>query len=200
MEFESLARALAEGEFDGHPLLIRFRSFPQDFERTAFPERINVCWAMSDPDKQGLATPEEAMQLEAFEDRLVEAVESDQHSVLSVVLTCEGKREFVFHTADVAGFLQRLTDMPQEDLRYPIELHHSEDAEWEYDASIIPSERPCVGSRHDPCPRTARSGNSRSRIAFLIAAVHPRNIRRRKLRNRSAIDHSARLNNSCVPG
>lgn len=140
MEFEALTWTLAEGEFEGHPLLIRFRSFPQNFERVAFPERLNVFWSMSDPDKQRLATPEEAMRLEAFEDRLVEAVECDRHSVLSVVLTCDGKREFVFHTADAAGFLQRLTDMPQENLRYPIELHHSEDAGWEYDASIIPSE------------------------------------------------------------
>ena len=59
--------------------------------------------------------------------------------MLSVVLTCDGKREWVFHTADVPGFRTRLTDMPQEDERYPIELDRNDDPEWSYDASVVPS-------------------------------------------------------------
>ena len=43
----------------------------------------------------------------AFEDRLVDAVEHDQHSILVGALTCNDQKEFIFHTADVTGFLER---------------------------------------------------------------------------------------------
>jgi hypothetical protein len=67
-----------------------------------------------------------------FEDRLVAATESDAQSVLSLVVTGKNQREYVFHTKSTEEFLQRLTEMPQETEPYPIEIHHTADAEWEY--------------------------------------------------------------------
>ena len=88
----------------GRPLLIRFRQFPATFAKENYPQRINVTWTMADAASTGLPTDAEQAQLVAFEDRLVAAVEHAAHSALSVVLTCDGKREWVFHTADVTGF------------------------------------------------------------------------------------------------
>lgn len=132
---------LAQGEFEGHPLLIRYREFVPGHRRAAFPERLNIFWTMTEPDRHGLTTTAEFDRLSTFENRLVEAVERDGLAVLSVVLTCNGKREFVFHTADVAGFSQRLHDMPQEHDRYPIEIVHARDAMWAYDDSVVPGTR-----------------------------------------------------------
>lgn len=129
----------AEGEFEGRPLLVRFRQFPTTFNKASYPSRLNIFWKMREPEEWGLPTQFEMERLEAFENRLVEAVESDNHSILSVVLTCNGQREFVFHTSNPEGFLQRLTAMPQEQERYPIEIYHAEDPEWEYDATVTSS-------------------------------------------------------------
>lgn len=138
MDLESLPWAVAEGEHEGAPLLIRFRQFPREFEQGLLPSRLNVFWLMGDSEPWGFPTLLESGRLDAFEERLVAAVEHDGHSVLSVVLTCKGQREFVFHTADVPGFLERLSAMPQEAERYPIELYSTDDSAWEYDASVTP--------------------------------------------------------------
>jgi hypothetical protein len=138
VDFESIPWGLAEGKYQGNWLLIRFREFSSDFAKCDYPTRLNIFWTMSEPDENGLASDSEAATLETFESRLVDAVESDRHSILSVVLTCSGKREFVFHTPDDSEFMARLTNMTQELARYPVEIHSHPDRTWAYDDSVIP--------------------------------------------------------------
>ena len=138
MTFDSLKWAVAEKEYYHHVLLIRFREFPPSFSKTKYPERLNIFWKMTEPDQNGLPTDKEFERLEAFENRLVNAVEHDEHSILVVVLTCNGEKEFVFHTHDVPGFMSRLTNMPQEVERYPITIQRNYDLDWTYFESVIP--------------------------------------------------------------
>ena len=91
---------------------------------------------MKESDENVLPTNEEFERLERFEDRLIEAVEHDQHSILVLVLTTNGEREYGFQTADPDGFKQRLTDMEQEQERYPIEIHLYDDPDWDYYESV----------------------------------------------------------------
>ena len=138
MNFDSIGWSIAKGEYNEKPQLIRFRNFPVDFANLGYPNRLNIIWVMSQAEEWGLPSSQEMGELEIFENRLVDVVESDKHSVLSVVLTGDGKREFVFHTADVEGFLRRLSAMPQEESRYPIEIHRDEDPSWKYVDSVVP--------------------------------------------------------------
>lgn len=144
-KLDSVKWALAEGVHEGRPLFTRFRQFLSSFPRSAYPQRINIIWIMTEPASTGLPTNQEHARLVTFEDRLVAAVEHDAHSVLSVALTCDGKREWVYHTADVPGFMGRLTDMPQEKDRYPIELTRSEDPDWGYDDAVVPQTASTTG-------------------------------------------------------
>ncbi|HSE33219.1 MAG TPA: DUF695 domain-containing protein [Pyrinomonadaceae bacterium] len=137
MGFDSTTWAVAESEYEGHALFIKFREFPQSFMKWRYPQRLNIFWKMSDPDENELPTNEEFQRLAAFEDRLVDAVEGDEHSILLAALTCNGESEFLFHTSDVAGFLERLTNMPQEPERYPITIQHYLDPNWAYFDSVI---------------------------------------------------------------
>jgi hypothetical protein len=138
MVFESITWALWDGEYDSQPLLIRFREFPQNFPRAKYPERVNIFWSMSETDQNGLPADEEFTRLKTFEDRLVDAVEHDEHSILAGVLTCNGEREYIFQTADVPGFLERLTNMPQEEERYPITIQKNHDPDWAYFEDVVP--------------------------------------------------------------
>lgn len=131
----------AEGEYDGHPCLIRFRRIPKDFPRAKYPHHINITWRMSETHESGLPTEQEFDQTATFENRLVEAVEPDEHSILVAVLTCNGEKEFVFQTADPPGFMERLTNMPQENERYPISLERYDDPDWVYFDRVIPKPR-----------------------------------------------------------
>lgn len=93
---------------------------------------------MSETDENGLPTEEEFSRLATFEDRLVNAVEHDEHSILVGAVTCNGEKEFMFHTANVPGFLERLTNMPQEEERYPITIQKYDDPDWSYFKALIP--------------------------------------------------------------
>jgi len=139
MTFVSLKWAVAETEYNHHVLLIRFRQFPPSFLKSKYPERLNIFWTMAESDANGLPTDNEFERLESFENRLLDAVEHDEHSILAVVITCNGEKEFVFHTPDVPGFMMRLTNMPQEVNRYPITIQRNYDHDWSYFESVIPN-------------------------------------------------------------
>src|SRR5690242_12855970 len=129
MGLDAIAWGLARGMHAGRPLVIRFRQFASTFPKEMFPERLNVFWDMRRPGPTGMPSDLDNQEMGTFEDRLVAAVERDGMAILSVVLTTGGRREFVFHTADVDGFLERLTEMPQERSAYPIEIERYSDAE-----------------------------------------------------------------------
>lgn len=77
---------------------------------------------MSEVDENGLPTEKEFSILGAFEDRLIDAIEPDEQSILVGALTCNAEKEFVFQTTNASEFLKRLTNMPQKEDRYPIEI------------------------------------------------------------------------------
>jgi len=137
MNFDEIPWSIAEGTHEGMPVITRFRNFDSSFSRSRYPQRLNIFWKFSNPTDNGLPSPEDSARAETFEDRLVEAVETDNQSILSIVLTGKGRREYVFHTSNTKEFLQRLTAMPQEEERYPIEIDSSEDVDWEYVDSVL---------------------------------------------------------------
>ena len=96
---------------------------------------------MRSPDEYGLPSQQEAADLGTFEDRLLAAVENDESAWLVAVVTGRAEREFVFYLQQPALFLQGLTDMPQEQERYPLEIHSQEDPDWSYYDDLAPVER-----------------------------------------------------------
>ena len=140
MKFDSLTWAGVETEHDTHPLVITFREVPKTFPRSRYPQRLNIFWEMSESDENGLPTEDEFKRIELFESRLVAAVEDDEHSILVGTLTCNGDREYIFHTSDVSEFMTRLTNMAQQEKRYPITIQKYDDPAWSYFESVIPKE------------------------------------------------------------
>jgi hypothetical protein len=139
--FESLTWALAEGESNSYPLLIRFREFPGTFAISKYQQRINIFWRMRETDANGLPTEGESSRLASFEHRLISAVELDEHSILAGALTCNGEKEFIFYTTDVPGFIARLRKMAQENEPYPITIQRYDDPDWSYFKAVIPKGR-----------------------------------------------------------
>lgn len=138
MNLDSSTWTIMESEYDGHLLLIRLREFPNGFPNSKYPQLINIFWKLSESDENGLPTEKEFTRLETFEDRLVNAVEHDEHSIFVGSLSCNGEKEFIFYTADVPGFLDRLTNMPQENERYPITIQSEDDPDWSYFRAVTP--------------------------------------------------------------
>ena len=137
MSFDSLTWVVAEGDYDGRPVLIRLRELPKEFPASKYPDRLNVTWTMSEVDENGLPTENEFSRLSDFEDRLIDAVEPDEQSILVGALTCNAEKEFIFQTANASEFLKRLTNMPQEKDRYPIKIERYEDPDWSYFKAVM---------------------------------------------------------------
>lgn len=137
MNLDALPWTLIEARNDDGPILVRRRGFPDDFLKADLPHRLNVFWRMTEFSPNGMPELAESDRMRVFEDRLVEATEPDHQTVLSLVVTGKGQREYVFHTRRVDEFLRRLTGMPQESEPYPIEIHRTEDSTWEYVGRVL---------------------------------------------------------------
>jgi len=138
---DTAAWALLEGHTGEYPFVIRYRQIPPDFLYNEYPKRLNVFWTMERPDENGFPSPEEAKNLDTFENRLVAAVEQDESAWLVAIITGRAEREFVFYLQQPQRFLQHLTNLPQEQDPYPIEIHCQEDPDWSYFDKLAPIER-----------------------------------------------------------
>ena len=142
MNFDSLPWAIAEGFFEQKPVIFRFRQFEADFPRSSYPQRLHILWSFRSPSEEGLPSNSDSEEANQFEDRLIEAVELDNHSILSLVITGHEQREYSFHTSDPQGFIQRLSGMPQEEDRYPITIQCFSDSDWEYVHEVLSGIKP----------------------------------------------------------
>jgi len=121
----------AEGTHNDKPLLIRFRpGFRTVTDISGYCMRLDIVWPFTQPDQSGLPGPEELEALEEFENHLVAAYEHDCHAVLTAVITNDGARQWFFYTSDVDECGRRLSEMPQKEEPYPIELTAEEDPDW----------------------------------------------------------------------
>jgi len=140
-QLKELPWAIAEAHNSEYEYQLRFRVFPSDFPRLAYPVRLSIFWAMDCPDPSGLASPEDLERMHVFEERLVHATEPSV-ALLGLVVTGRGEREFVLYSKSASDLLRRLEQMPQEDARYPIKIYKADDPEWSYLEGEIRSVRP----------------------------------------------------------
>ncbi len=124
--------AVAEGTHNDLPLMIRFRNkLSQTPMREGHPQLIQIYWDYSEHES-GMPSSEESQSMEVFENRLVNALETDLSGVLAAVITTNGYREWVYYCLSTEAFAERLHNMPQETDPYPIEIETSSDPEWDY--------------------------------------------------------------------
>ena len=132
LNLEEISWTIAKGATDEYEFEIRFRQFENDLPTQEYSQRLNIFWSMDEFFENGFPNEAELEKLHVFENRLIEAVEDDEFSIMSMVLTGNGCREFVFHTPNPQEFINRLTNMPQESDAYPIEINCNEDPNWVY--------------------------------------------------------------------
>ena len=124
--------AMAEGENNDKPLMIRFRSELRKVEDVSgYPDLLLVNWNY-ESDPQGLPTESDVEAIDDFEDLLLAALEHDCQTVLVCVITNDGSRQWVFYSSDIHEAETRINSMPQKPKAYPIELLADDDAEWSY--------------------------------------------------------------------
>ncbi len=125
--------AIAESEAPPRKGIIRFRTpVLSPHQVKGYPTCLRVLWAYASEGSGTLPDEPTSLQLQAFENRLVDAFEQDAVAVLTAVLTFDGARRWVFYTADIVACGTRIECMPQESEPYPIEIDMFNDPEWRY--------------------------------------------------------------------
>ena len=123
--------AVAEGEHEGLPLIIRFRQNLTQILSDHYPNLLTITWQLEQPSEQGLPEPPESDDIKDFEQNLVKLVEDCNNSILAVVISNNGEREFLFYTNDVDTFSELLHKVPQKIEPYPIEISYKADERGE---------------------------------------------------------------------
>lgn len=116
---------------------MRFRDFSILFPQKVYPTRIQLHWTMRMPSLNGLGSQAEIALMQIFEKTVLQLVESDKQSILSMVYTTQNKREYTFHSKDHNFFLQRIAQIPQPPEGFPVQIQSFDDEQWLYDTNRL---------------------------------------------------------------
>jgi len=118
---------------DGLPFVCRWRTpVLSPLHVDGYDRVLKVVWPYADANTGAMPTADDSQTMGVFEDRLVQAWEHDGHAYLAAILTLDGARQWVFYTSDIQECARRLTDMPQEQEPYPLELTTEPDPTWSW--------------------------------------------------------------------
>lgn len=125
--------AVAKAQSLDAPMILRINSGARKY--IAHPElstRLGVTVGFNARNEHGFCTPEEGQQLSQIEDRLTAELMKNQNGFPVLVVTCDGKREFVFYVHDKQQASQAV-DLVRDAVTTHALTHGMEyDAEWSY--------------------------------------------------------------------
>jgi hypothetical protein len=125
--------SITHGVGDVGPYVLRFQQELLPVSDTSgYSELLTILWPYAEEDTGALPSSADLAAMEVFEERLHAALEHDAHAVITAVLTFDGARQWVVYTSDFMECGQRITDMPQNEDPYPIEMHAKDDPGWDY--------------------------------------------------------------------
>ena len=99
--FSSEHWVVVQGENGGAPMVLRINSGAAKYAaHPELPIRLGVTVAFNAPNGHGFCTPEEGEQLNQIEDQLVSRLQAGHAGFPVLVVTCGGKREFIYYVRD----------------------------------------------------------------------------------------------------
>ena len=127
-----------ESESNGKPVIIRGRENLKNFiDSKEYNEHIEFVWKMETETENGIPTPEENVFMGKVEDALINDLESDLQSVLTIVYTNDNIRSWIFYTKSVPEFLKRINKILSKFEKLPIEITNDKDVNWELYIGIL---------------------------------------------------------------
>jgi hypothetical protein len=121
--------AVATRPSDGHRLIYRYRSeFGRSFKRSSYPDRVSIAWTYKSAD--GMPSKAERESMDRLENLLAPYVEQTSLSMLVLVSTGEGLREWVYYSKSQNDFMARVNEALRGLPRFPVEIDLWKDPEW----------------------------------------------------------------------
>ena len=124
------AWVIAEG-YEDLPILYRLRKcVPEGILIKDYPFLLSILWEYETDNPSGMPSNEINKLQSSFENAL-DQMNSSGSGIMMLVVTGNGRREWVWYVNDPQVWLQILHECLQGHPAYPLDIQQSEDPEWE---------------------------------------------------------------------
>lgn len=122
---------LAQGTYQEKPIFVRINKGLETIAgHPDFPDQVRIAVPLRAPTDQGLPDEAESAELNAVEDALCEALLAANESLLALVLTAGGVREFVFYSADKDAAKRKTEALGRTIAAYRLRFSLRRDPDW----------------------------------------------------------------------
>jgi len=120
----------AQGEQNGKPVIYRsLEAVPENQKELDFPNLINIYWPFEVDVNNGMPDSKSNDNQIAFEDA-IESLDKNGVSHLVLVVTGNGRKEWIWYVKDVDSWLTQLNELLKNHDVYPIEIEIEQDPDW----------------------------------------------------------------------
>jgi hypothetical protein len=128
---------VASGDSEGKPIFVRLNTGAAAVSKQpALAHRIGIAVLLRAPDASGLPTADESATLSQIEDAVAAALRVGHESILVVVLTTGGMREFMLYSAAPQNVEAAVETVRAQFPNYQIQFYVEPDADWDGYASF----------------------------------------------------------------
>ena len=128
---------VASGDNEGKTIFVRLNTGASAVSKqSALRHRIGIAVLLRAPDASGLPTPDESATLSHIEEAVEAALRVGHESILVVVVTTGGMREFLLYSAAPQKAEAAIATVQAQFPSYQIQFYVQPDAEWDAYASF----------------------------------------------------------------
>ena len=123
--------SILKSENDGKPMLIRKNVGCEKIAGNKnYSTGCGIAFQLKFPDENGLPNTEKEPELNNLEDDIFEIFENDLNSIVPIVITTSGFREYVIYTKDLSEFQNRLSKLKEKYKQYELTTYNKNDENW----------------------------------------------------------------------
>ncbi len=123
--------SVSTGENNRKPMLVRKNVACDKIAGIKnYSTNCGIAFKLLSPNADGLHDIENEPELNSLEDDIFEIFESDLNSIVPIVITTSGFREFVIYTKNLAEFNTRLEKLKQNYPKYELTTYNKSDQNW----------------------------------------------------------------------
>ena len=123
--------SVSTGENNGQPMFVRKNNACDKIAGNKnYSTNCGIAFKLLSPNADGLPDIENEPELNNLEDDIFDIFESDLNSIVPIVITTSGFREFVIYTKNLAEFNTRLEKLKQKYPKYELTTYNKSDQNW----------------------------------------------------------------------
>lgn len=123
--------SVSTGENNGQPMFVRKNNACDKIAGNKnYSTNCGIAFKLLSPNADGLPDIENEPELNNLEDDIFDIFESDLNSIVPIVITTSGFREFVIYTKNLAEFNIRLEKLKQKYPKYELTTYNKSDQNW----------------------------------------------------------------------